>query len=396
MTVLVKCKAQSVKQKKLGGMLIKVFDPEFEYDDKDTEISSVVRGARNLSTYCKLNMDEISQEEVNQRFGTYVIPLLDDNYFVNIILAMKDIIEKSAIEDHTKVELINGMSKADILARNEFVISEFLAGIYLYIVQKTDNRNMEEAVKEITDDYIRGFSDRRHEIQLIKSYYLDSVDSLGNIITNVQAMNLLGEVEGHCPVCGKNLTVDNVVHISANNEIDFVVCSACAPKYNNMSEQQLADAIKLKEHTKRNYLMRDAVANNQIAGDIRSVIRKVNTLDAESETKPLMEPLMVKEKVSEKLLQRRIISDVNDYYAEVNEIIESETNANRLNGRRFRKIIKRMYEDACEQEGASQSDIYNTMVTVLYEQMGRECLEACQVVVSCFVQNCEVFSEITG
>jgi hypothetical protein len=87
---------------------------------------------------------------------------------------------------------------------------------------------------------------------------------------------------------------------------------------------------------------------------------------------------------------------VNDYYAEVNEIIESETNANRLNGRRFRKIIKRMYEDACEQEGASQSDIYNTMVTVLYEQMGRECLEACQVVVSCFVQNCEVFSEITG
>ena len=44
--------------------------------------------------------------------------------------------------------------------------------------------------------------------------------------------------------------------------------------------------------------------------------------------------------------------------------------------------LKRMYED--REESASESDVYNMLVELIYEQTGRINREACHIVVSYF------------
>ncbi|WDU83579.1 ABC-three component system protein [Caloramator sp. Dgby_cultured_2] len=139
---------------------------------------------------------------------------------------------------------------------------------------------------------------------------------------------------------------------------------------------------------------RDATSRHEIEKQIEQILREVDLMDVTADTQLKMEPIKVENKITEKRLKERVLFDVRRFYEGVNDTLDRLAGENKLNVDRFAKSIKRMYEDASESQ-ISQSAIYNLLVETLFEKTGRKYREACEIIISYFVQRCEVFDEIT-
>ena len=389
LTVLKYCKANSIRQKKLGAAVFNALQPGFYSEDDDSGISAAFRGNRNIGSFIQLNYEEMSPAEVAVRVKDDVLPLLDRNKWNDVICAVKAIIEASGIDDDTEIEMVNHFSCSQILGKQEFVFSEFLAGVLIYVSRYTDNLHKESIVKQITADYINDAVSKRPENHFVESYSLDCIDSLGNVINDTEAMNLIVKAGGNCVVCGKPLDKTNASRVETPDGTPFIVCNGCIGNIINASQSQTEEYKKIQQQLETNVKGRYRMSSNHLGEDVRTVIQAISKLDFSTLTPLRMDPLTVSQKVSDVQLRRDILHDVNDCYGDVDEIIKSEAASGTLNATAFGKVVKRMYED--REESASESDVYNMLVELIYEQTGRINREACHIVVSYFVQRCEVF-----
>ena len=389
LTVLKYCKANSTRQKKLGAAVFNALQPGFYSEDDDSGISAAFRGNRNIGSFIQLNYEEMSPAEVAVRVKDDVLPLLDRNKWNDVICAVKAIIEASGIDDDTEIEMVNHFSCSQILGKQEFVFSEFLAGVLIYVSRYADNLHKESIVKQITADYINDAVSKRPENHFVESYSLDCLDSLGNVINDTEAMNLIVKAGGNCVVCGKPLDKTNASRVETPDGTPFIVCNGCIGNIINASQSQTEEYKKIQQQLETNVKGRYRMSSNHLGEDVRTVIQAVSKLDFSTLTPLRMDPLTVSQKVSDVQLRRDILHDVNDCYGDVDEIIKSEAASGTLNATAFGKVVKRMYED--REESASESDVYNMLVELIYEQTGRINREACHIVVSYFVQRCEVF-----
>lgn len=389
LTVLKHCKANSTRQKKLGAAIFNALQPGFYSEDDDSGISAAFRGNRNIGSFIQLNYEEMSPAEVAVRVKDDVLPLLDRNKWNDVICAVKAIIEASGIDDDTEIEMVNHFSCSQVLEKQEFVFSEFLAGVLIYVSRYADNLHKESIVKQITADYINDAVSKRPENHFVESYSLDCLDSLGNVINDTEAMNLIVKVGGNCVVCGRPIDKSNSSRVETPDGTPFIVCNGCIGNIINASKSQTEEYKKIQQQLETNVKGRYRMSSNHLGEDVRTVIQAVSKLDFSTLTPLRMDPLTVSQKVSDVQLRRDILHDVNDCYGDVDEIIKSEAASGTLNATAFGKVVKRMYED--REESASESDVYNMLVELIYEQTGRINREACHIVVSYFVQRCEVF-----
>ena len=389
LTVLKHCKANSTRQKKLGAAIFNALQPGFYSEDDDSGISAAFRGNRNIGSFIQLNYEEMSPAEVAVRVKDDVLPLLDRNKWNDVICAVKAIIEASGIDDDTEIEMVNHFSCSQVLEKQEFVFSEFLAGVLIYVSRYADNLHKESIVKQITADYINDAVSKGPENHFVESYSLDCLDSLGNVINDTEAMNLIVKVGGNCVVCGRPIDKSNASRVETPDGTPFIVCNGCIGNIINASESQTEEYKKIQQQLETNVKGRYRMSSNHLGEDVRTVIKAVSKLDFSTLTPLRMDPLTVSQKVSDIQLRRDILHDVNDCYGDVDEIIKSEAASGTLNATAFGKVVKRMYED--REESASESDVYNMLVELIYEQTGRINREACHIVVSYFVQRCEVF-----
>ena len=389
LTVLKRCKANSTRQKKLGAAVFNALQPGFYSEDDDSGISAAFRGNRNIGSFIQLNYEEMSPAEVAVRIKDDVLPLLDRNKWNDVICAVKAIIEASDIDDDTEIEMVNHFSCSQVLGKQEFVFSEFLAGVLIYVSRYADNLHKESIVKQITADYINDAVSKRPENHFVESYSLDCLDSIGNVINDTEAMNLIVKAGGNCVVCGRPIDKSNASRVETPDGTPFIVCNGCIGNIINASESQIEEYKKIQQQLETNVKGRYRMSSNHLGEDVRTVIQAVSKLDFSTLTPLRMDPLTVSQKVSDVQLRRDILHDVNDCYGDVDEIIKSEAASGTLNATAFGKVVKRMYED--REESASESDVYNMLVELIYEQTGRINREACHIVVSYFVQRCEVF-----
>jgi hypothetical protein len=218
---------------------------------------------------------------------------------------------------------------------------------------------------------------------------MDCLDSLGNVINDTEAMNMIVKAGGNCVVCGRPLDKANASRVETPDGTPFIVCNGCIGNIINASESQAEEYKKIQLQLETNVKGRYRMSSNHLGEDVRTVIQSVSKLDFSTLTPLRMDPLTVSQKVSDVQLRRDILHDVNDCYGDVDEIIKFEAASGTLNATAFGKVVKRMYED--REESASESDVYNMLVELIYEQTGRINREACRIVVSYFVQRCEVF-----
>ena len=393
-SVLVRCKAHSVSQKQLIGQMLLAVNKNYDVQTDDAATAALARGKNNLSNHVTSHLDDIPAEHLSAKFNEVVVPFLDANKKRNIVLAYKDILrEDTEIVDVTKVELVNQLTKADILERENFVLSDLLTGLFLYVAKYTSNHDMKDSVKEITDDYLSSFESSKDVITFVSSYSLENIKQIREAGADARLFTLMAEQEGNCPLCGKPLQADNCRIERLDSGEETLLCLECSVAAQRDKPLRI-QAMEVRESQRIRYRTRSTVSDNKLIDEVRELIEKLNDVSPD-DVKLRYTPLSIENKVSDRILQMKIRGYIVDgMYDAVNSCIDNLTAENKLNARSLSKCIRRTYEDASETT-TSQSDIFNAIVKYIYAKTGQKYYEACELLVSYFVQRCEVFNEIT-
>ena len=174
----------------------------------------------------------------------------------------------------------------------------------------------------------------------------------------------------------------------------MLVCVGCAAGIQSSAEKK-AELLETKKQMQLRTEAMEAISYNITVDAVREIIEMIGSGEPVTESDLRMLPLKIDEKISDRMLLRKVKALVVDgMYEMVNDIISQLAAANRLNVRQFERSIKRMYEDADDRLDF-QSEIFNSLVRYLFAKAGQKNYEACEVLISYFVQRCEVFHEIT-
>lgn len=196
-TILKICMAKRVTQKQLCGTMLLSIAPTYDIRSDDGTVSDLILGKKNLSPVVTDAAPDVDARDISVFFKEKVLPMLDSNKNSLIVLALKDIIASDdTIEPETIVEKVNNMTKKDIVSCNSFVLEDFLAGIFLYTVLNVENRNCENSVREITDEYIQSFEIQKKSIKFITTYNNFSMEAANEVAIDARALVLLAETGG--------------------------------------------------------------------------------------------------------------------------------------------------------------------------------------------------------
>ena len=394
-TVLVRCSAPTTTQKQLVGTMLLSVNKIYDIRTDDGTTSALALGRVNLSDEVTVYARAAEPTAVAAYFKSNVLPLLNLNRCGTMILALKDISASDTdISDDCELELINKKTKAEIITRDTFVFEEFLAGLFLYTAIYTSNNRREKAVREITDTYVKSFDSRRNEISFVSSYGIGNMELLTEAVLDSGTINLIAEENGLCPCCAKPLQSGHTILIELSRGMDMLVCVGCAAGIQSSAEKK-AELLETKKQMQLRTEAMEAISSNITVDAVREIIEMIGSGEPVTESDLRMLPLKIDEKISDRMLLRKVKALVVDgMYEMVNDIISQLAAANRLNVRQFERSIKRMYEDA-EDRLDLQSEILNSLVRYLFAKAGQKNYEACEVLISYFVQRCEVFHEIT-
>ena len=401
-SILKVCRAKRVSQKLLCGTMLLSIAPTYDIRSDDGTISDLVLGKKNLSPNVTADAPTADHRAVSDYFKQNILHMLDSNKRSLIVLALKDIISSDdSIAPDTIVEIVNGMTKETIVKRDAFVLEDFIAGIFLYIVLNVENRNCEVNVKEITDEYIQSFEDQKANISFLTAYSNFSIETANEIAIDTRALVLLAETGGKCQRCsrvlgikkeGNDVNYAKIVRLSETD--DVVLCVDCEREIQNASAEEKLALLSDKRELEILMMARDATSRYTIERQIEQVLREVDLMDVTDDTQLKIAPVKVENKITEKRLKERVLFNVRQLYEGVNDALDRMAGENKLNVDNFAKSVSRMYEDASESH-ISQSAIFNMLVETLFEKTGRKYREACEIIISYFVQRCEVFDEIT-
>ncbi|MGR6341495.1 ABC-three component system protein [Priestia megaterium] len=238
---------------------------------------------------------------------------------------------------------------------------------------------------------------------------------------------LLAEVENMCPFCAKPLMYEKNgrnyklwegahiyplnpreeeiellkdeerLHEDVNNIRNFIaLCGDCHKKFDNprtVYEYRLLLSIKKnilsKSETRAKYV------DYQIESEVKEVITMLVEEFNESALKPLeMKALKLDEKANEtltKITKMRIRNEITEYYYYIKEqFVQLDSQYPRS----FNAIASQVsaFYNSLSRIEPSQEVVYGQLTEWLSKKTGNSSLGACGIIISFFVQNCEVFS----
>lgn len=338
-------------------------------------------------------------KEVAQQFNAKVIKYLELNKRKEIVLALQDVIRTDDIGDDVVVDLVDGLTKAQIAGLKEFVLDDFLAGVFLYTCQ-TSNSKMEKYIKEVTEDYVHSFANQAAFISFVGSYSASSIDVAKSIGADSVALALVAEAGGNCLKCGRKIAslasgsgVDYATRVKLTPEEDAVFCVDCARQLHTLSQGELQRLLEKKKDFHIRSMAREAMSKHSLSTEIRKALLAISIMKASPETELKEKPTKVENKVQDEALKDLILLRVTRRYNGVNKILYQLSGEDKVVMDEHAKIIRRMYEDAKDVKGLNQDGIFNELVNEICAQTSSDMRTAAEIVVSYFVQRCEVFDE---
>lgn len=238
----------------------------------------------------------------------------------------------------------------------------------------------------------------------------------------------LREVNFICPLCGddlrnskqkKNNALYEIAHIYPNRptqeqykalsnlkrlgensesfENKIALCLKCHKTQDyHTSKDEYLKLVNIKEKLLKRIETYNATLNLALEDNIAIVVDKISKLKEEDFIQLNYNPVSLKNKFSnnEKLLKTKVSMYVTEYYPYILDLFKNLEGKNGfhldvLSGQIKTCFIKMEYENNNKQE------IFNQMVNWVNNKTLDISKEACEVVISFFIQNCEVFREIT-
>jgi len=175
--------AAGKSQKNISSSIALSIAPDYFIGDEDRTTSDWVICKKNLPdeviTGAKTILENDECKKFRDAFSKSVLPLINENKYSDIVLALKDIIANdSEIQPTAVVDKVSNTTKADLMKMDTFDIADFLAGVILYAVTVVNNADGKLAIKEIDDDYMSQFANRESEV-----HFVDKIDSTAQSTT---------------------------------------------------------------------------------------------------------------------------------------------------------------------------------------------------------------------
>ena len=238
---------------------------------------------------------------------------------------------------------------------------------------------------------------------------------------------LFNEVNGRCPMCGRKLTHEKagkifktfeIAHIYPANPLPeeiailaneerlsddvnnlrnvIAVCRICHKIFDTpRTIDEYRSWVRVKKKLIQDNSIKDIYALFNIEADIKIVLENLTTVSLEESSVPLsLKSLKIEEKINDTLsyvLKRSIKNNVVDYFNYIKQIF---IDIDKITPYKFSTVatqIKSFY-CKCMQINDNQEDIYYALVNWLDEKTGHYSFIACEILISFFIQDCEVFS----
>lgn len=144
-----------------------------------TNFNKIHSGSQNLPTEIMQMACQKDARAIERYFIQVIIPVLDEARKKNAVLALKNIILKDkTIADTTQLGKISSLTKNELKAKNEFVLSEFLADIFIYAVAYTDNKVETSFTKSINKNFYANYTPMVDTITLYKPQKPKAIGSI--------------------------------------------------------------------------------------------------------------------------------------------------------------------------------------------------------------------------
>ena len=154
------------------GSLYPPYTDMKQYGVDKTTASLYINCGREIKDDFVKAVREVDIEQVKAHFKKRIaVPtMLSDRKYANVVLALIDLITKDgSIRHETVVDVVKGTKKNALRPQGEIVLSDFLAGVFLYIASPDISDEAKETVKNIDREYIESFSNRTQNIKFVES-----------------------------------------------------------------------------------------------------------------------------------------------------------------------------------------------------------------------------------
>jgi hypothetical protein len=249
-----------------------------------------------------------------------------------------------------------------------------------------------------------------------------------SITENTDNAHLL-EVDGMCPLCGNYLLIPKgkrmnkkyqIAHIYPNsptpNEVkelqglerlgtnceDFenkiALCKDCHGYYDDhKTKEEYLRLVKIKKRLLATSKAKISTSHQDIDEEIVLVINSLTNIDPITLQKMELEykALKISSKIEQtySILKVKIETYVCIYFNLIKETFQNLDQENKLNFDLVASEIRSSFLK-CDEEIVSKSEIFESLVKWLKSKSSGSSSEACEAVISYFVQSCEVFHEI--
>lgn len=223
---------------------------------------------------------------------------------------------------------------------------------------------------------------------------------------------LLGEADGYCPFpgCGRQLTITNngkAVHTyevsmidkqkSATPENLMAMCPQCYATYLLDNSKKLTKELReikriLSTHKQSVHLLDDLPLEKGIVG----VIKKIKALGEKELFGASLDPKEIKQKLNpsqDMALYIAVNGYVTTYYTRIKEIMMNLDKRGEIDYDEIQDQIHAFYK-RLKKANKSRLETFNEIAGKIHRVTLQDDLY-CQIVVSYFVQSCEVFDAIT-
>lgn len=256
----------------------------------------------------------------------------------------------------------------------------------------------------------------------VATYCIERKNPKGN-----ESLRYVLEVENCCPKCGKvimNFSADKkklyeIAHIFPNRpteeekkiladvevlgddsecfENKIALCRDCHKEYDeHKTVEKYYDMLNLKKKLLKSCNAKTDLSHNMIEDKLFDVVKKISSLatdnDALSKCEPLSYNVMsIKEKIPfNNLLCNDVEGLVSSYFLYIKDLFKSLDNAS------FEAIASSFKHSYCQavRQQLDQEDIFETLVQWVKKKT--QCANSvARIVVSYFIQNCDVYGKLS-
>lgn len=391
---------RAVKKGVLRNAVVRSVAPSAfgEKNIRDQNLSDMALGRIGLVEDITSGADHADISTLTEYFQRNVVPKIKATEYKFVVLALQKVIDEDDIEDDVIVDKVNGMSRRDFLNSSRFSLADTLAGLFLFAVERNNNINTNEYVKQIDGTFFESLKDKAGKIQIITIEEKIDAKQVDSLISEAQLGIARAKNNRLCPHCAKPLVrlnengidIDYTDYVISDGK-PIVVCKTC--KQELETDPSLLPSVVATQQSidRESDLIAVSSGNMPTRIDIIAVLEAIDQMD-ESDTTRITEPVRIKDKIpDDKGLQKKVLNLVVPSYGGIEKILNDLAGQNALNKDRVGAKIGHMWEDMLGTP-ASQNEIFNALVQALNEKSGRIHQSACETLVSYYIQRCDVFA----